>query len=275
MQFHPISDWNAAYANADHIADANGFVKKWPKEATAFRKQLASSGNATLDLSYGIADRNLIDIFYPEQESCGLLVFVHGGYWMRFSKDDWSHLAKGALANGWVVAMPSYTLCPEIGIAGITLEIARAIELLAAHIDGPIRLAGHSAGGHLVARMVCRKTPLKKKVQARIEHTLAISPVSDLRPLLGLKMNETLQLTEREATAESPALHFPRENTRVTCWVGAAERSEFIRQNLLLAAAWHGLGARISHIEEADRHHFDVIDGLTEPDSMITRQLLA
>lgn len=275
MQFHPITDWDDAYANADHIPDAAGFIKRWPKDAAAFRKRLVKENRAAIDLAYGGGERNLVDIFYPEEEPKGLLVFVHGGYWYRFDKSFWSHLAAGALQNGWIVAMPSYTLCPQITVSGITKEVARAIEFVAAKIDGPIRLAGHSAGGHLVSRMICNKSPLKKTVQARIQHTMAISPVSDLRTLCCLKLNETLKLSDREAAAESPALLTPLPNARVTCWVGASERSEFIRQNLLLAAAWHGLGARIDHVEQSDRHHFDVVEGLAEATSPICRALLA
>ncbi len=127
----------------------HGFVKRWPKQAAAFRREMLKEERASLDLSYGKGERNLVDIFYPENEPKGLLVFVHGGYWYRFDKSDWSHLAAGALDNGWIVAMPSYTLCPDITISGITREVAKAIEFVAADIKGPIRLAGHSAGGQL------------------------------------------------------------------------------------------------------------------------------
>lgn len=274
MQFHPIADWDDAYANADHIPGADGFIKRWTRQAAAFRKKSLKDGRASLDLSYGKNDRNLVDIFYPEAEPQGLLVFVHGGYWYRFDKSFWSHLAEGALKHGWIVALPSYSLCPAVTISEITKEVARAIEFVAAEIEGPIRLAGHSAGGHLVTRMICNKSPLKKSVQARIEHTVAISPVSDLRPLVCLKMNETLKLTDKEATSESPALLTPLPNARVTCWVGASERSEFIRQNLLLATIWHGMGARITHVEESDRHHFDVIEALADANSAMVRGML-
>ena len=49
-----------------------------------------------------------------------LVVFVHGGYWLRFHRDIWSHFAQGLTARGWAVAMPSYTLAPEARIAAMT-----------------------------------------------------------------------------------------------------------------------------------------------------------
>ena len=271
MQFFPIADWDDAYANADHIPGADAFIKNWPKDAAKFRKALLKQGRATLDVAYGKRERHRFDLFYPETGPRGLAVFIHGGYWMRFDRTFWSHLAAGPLANGWIVAIPSYSLCPEVQIPQITKEVAAAIEFAAKDIKGPIRLAGHSAGGHLVARMVCKASPLKKSVQNRIERTVSISPVSDLRPLCRLKINDVLKLTDRDAVRESPALLEPLPGADVACWVGAAERSEFVRQNLLLAAAWHGLGARITHVEESDRHHFDVIDGLLDAGSGLTQ----
>ena len=92
--------------------------------------------------------------------------------------------------------------------------------------------------------------------------------------MMRTEMNATLRLTEAEARAESPSLLEPMEDARVTCWAGAAERSEFIRQNALLANVWIGLGARTDRVEEPDRHHFNVIDGLVDPDHALTRTLL-
>jgi hypothetical protein len=88
-------------------------------------------------------------------------------------------------------------------------------------------------------------------------------------------MNADLGIDEAEAWAESPALLQPLPETRITCWVGGAERPEFIRQNALLANIWTGLGARTSSIEEPGRHHFDVIDGLADHRHPIVRMLLS
>ncbi|MCV0394576.1 MAG: alpha/beta hydrolase [Rhizobiaceae bacterium] len=270
-----ISDWDDAYANGAHIVGSAGYPERWGEEARNFRDRMTAAGRADLDRSYGDGTRNRFDLFTPDHPSRGLFVFVHGGYWMRFDKAIWSHLAHGPLAHGWTVVMPSYTLCPDIRIGAIVLEIGTAVSRAAAAVDGPIVLAGHSAGGHLVTRMACRTAPLADDVQARIVHVLSISGVHDLRPLMRTAMNETLGLTEQEARAESPALLEPADGTRLTCWAGAAERGEFVRQNALLANIWTGLGAATEVVEEADRHHFDVVEALGDPDSAMVRSVAA
>ncbi|MEM8872148.1 MAG: alpha/beta hydrolase [Pseudomonadota bacterium] len=270
-----ITDWDDAYANRDHIEDAETYVTRWPQDAAAFRADLLGQGRAELDLAYGAGTRNRFDLFRPEKIPEGLVVFVHGGYWRTFDKNVWSRFAAGPLNQGWAVAMPSYTLAPEVPIDTITDEIGAAIEEAAAQIPGPIRLAGHSAGGHLVTRQVCADTALSPAVLQRIQHVVSISGVHDLRPLLMTTMNDDLRLDVISAAAESPALLVPVDGARVTVWVGGDERPEFVRQSTLLANIWTGLGADMTQVKEPDRHHFDVIDGLLEGGSDLTYSLLS
>lgn len=262
-------DWDDAYANRPHIPGAADYPPRWAADAAAWR---AAAPGAELGLAYGAHPREALDVFQPDGPSRGLAVFVHGGYWMDFDRSFWSHLAAGALGHGWTVALPSYVLAPEARIAAITGQIARAIEFAAARTTGPIRLAGHSAGGHLVSRMACADAALDPATAARIEHIVSISGLHDLRPVLRTKMNDTLRLTEGEAEAESPALLTPRPGTRITAWVGSAERPEFLRQSELLVAPWRPAGAEVRHVVDPGRHHFDVIDGLADPASPLARE---
>ncbi|MEH2625339.1 arylformamidase [Bradyrhizobium sp. AZCC 1719] len=275
MIFHQISDWNDAYANAPNIPGGERWPAAWVQPAQDYRDALQGSSRATLDISYGERARNRFDLFKPEGRPKGLVVFVHGGFWKALDKSFWSHLARGSVESGYAMAMPSYTLCPAVRISEITREIAPAVERAAAMVEGPIFLAGHSAGGHLVTRMISVTSPLPDEVRARIGHTVSISGVHDLRPLMKAAMNTDLRIDEAEALVESPALLEPMPNARVTCWVGSAERPEFVRQNALLANIWTGLGAKTCVIEEPGRHHFDVIDGLADPCHQLTRTLLS
>lgn len=253
-----ITDWDDAYTNGAYIDGADAIVAGWAERAAAMVVDEALLG---------------VDLYLPKGPVQGLTVIVHGGYWMAFSARDFAHLAAGARAAGQAVAMVSYTLAPEARIADITQEVARAVITAAGRIEGPIYLTGHSAGGHLVTRMVCEGV-LPDAVAGRIAHVMSISGVHDLRPLLRTKMNDTLRLTLHEAEQESPALLIPRKSSRVTCLVGANERPEFRRQNALLANIWHGLGADTEAIELPDEDHFTIIAELEHRDGVLTRLLL-
>lgn len=265
----PIVDWDDAYANAPHIPGGEGYPARWTAEAAAFRAKVPPRV-----LRYGPHPRQVIDLFLPEGVPAGLLVHVHGGYWRAFAPDVWSHFAAGPLARGWAVAMPGYVLAPEARIGAITAMVADAVVAAAAVVSGPVRLSGHSAGGHLVARMVCTDSRLPEAVLARIDRVVPISGLADLRPLLRTGMNADLHLDAEEARAESPALLDVRGPAAVHAWVGADERPEFVRQSALLANVWTGLGVATALTVETGRHHFDVIDGLRAPGSALVEAIL-
>ncbi|WP_299047023.1 alpha/beta hydrolase [uncultured Tateyamaria sp.] len=257
-------DMDDAYANGAYIEGAADYPPRWAAEAEAFRTSLGA--RARLGLSYGPSERMALDHFMPEGEARGTLIFVHGGYWLKFDRSCWSHLAAGALARGWCVAMPSYDLCPHVRIAGITQQIAQAVMAVADGSMGPISLAGHSAGGHLVSRMLAPGM-LPASVTSRLTHVLPISPVSDLEPLLQTAMNADFGMDTAMARAESP-VHQPKPGTPVTVWVGADERPVFLDQARWLAEAWD-----VDPVVTQGAHHFDVIDALTDPHGDMIRRL--
>ncbi|MCQ0969425.1 alpha/beta hydrolase (plasmid) [Paracoccus sp. TK19116] len=258
---YQVTDWDDAYANGPHIPGADGYPPRWAQAAAAFRDhrppQTVRRGH----------------LFRPKAAAKGLMVFIHGGYWMRFSPEDFSHLAAGALERGWTVLLPGYVLAPEARISDITVEVAAAVAEAADVADGPIALTGHSAGGHLAARMICEGV-LPDAVASRITACVPISGLGDLRPLMRTRMNATLRIDSAEAAAESPALLVPRPGIPVTAWVGGMERPEFIRQSRQIADTWAGLGAATDCVIDPGRHHFDVIEGL-ERDSPLLERLLA
>ena len=257
-------DWDDAYANGKYIPDAGSYPARWASEAAAFRADLGP--RARLGLAYGAGARQWFDLFLPQGQPRGLMLFVHGGYWLAFGPRDWSHLAAGALAQGFAVAMPGYTLAPAARIGAMVREVAVALVAAAAQVAGPIVVCGHSAGGHLAARLACADVLLP--VARRLQRVVPISPLADLRPLMRTSM--TLGLDAAEAMAESPALQKLRPGVAVSVWVGGQERPVFLDQ-----AGWLGTAWDVPVIIEPGRHHFDVIDGLKQPDSPLTTALLA
>jgi arylformamidase len=267
-------DWDDAYSNGPHIPGGAEYPAHWRAEAAAHRETMRAGGRLREDLAYGAGARARYDLFMPERPPRGLAVFVHGGFWMRFDKSSWSHLAKGPLAHGFAVAIPSYDLCPQVRLSEIAPQVAAAIGAAAAQVSGPIHLAGHSAGGHLATQMIVEATPLPEALQRRLRKIVSISGLHDLRPLMKTAMNATLRLDLAEARSQSAALQEPRPGVDLTCWVGAEERPEFVRQNALLANVWTGFDVLVDRVEEAGRHHFDVVEGLAEPDHPLTRKLV-
>jgi arylformamidase len=250
-------DMDREYANSAFIPGAEALPALWEKKAAAFRAGLGK--RARLGIAYGPHDRQKLDLFLPESTPRGLLVFIHGGYWMETSRALWSHLGAGALGRGWACAMPSYTLAPQARIHQISAEIANAVTVAAADVEGPMVITGHSAGGHLAARMGCDDYHHPRTVRV-----VPISPLADLEPLLQTQMNETLYLDAEEVLTESPAHRALACDAHV--WVGGAERPAFLWQGRTLAENWE-----CRWTVDPDRHHFNVIEGLEHPGSPLLR----
>ena len=240
------------YANGAYIKGGDAYFARWQRQAAAFREVMGP--RAQLALPYGDGERQAMDVFLPDATPKGMLVFVHGGYWIEGHRDLWSHLAAGATARGWACALPSYTLAPAARIRDMTAEIAAAVLKAAAMVSGPTVVTGHSAGGHLSARMGCAALGLP------VARVVPIAPLADLATLMQTSMNDKLRLDEAECAAESPARLQLATGVTAHVWVGAQERPAFLWHARLLSERWD-----CPWTPEAGRHHFDVIDGLTDP----------
>lgn len=268
MTDRAAKNWDAAFDNMGHIAGSADLPAHWTAEADAYRR---SGIKVDTDLAYGPAPREGLDVVWPDAPARGLAIFVHGGFWMRMHRSHWTQFAEGARARGLAVALPSYTLAPDAPIATMTQQIARAVNRAADLVDGPIYLAGHSAGGHLVSRQVCTDSGLAPQVLQRLKTVISISGLHDLRPFLRTKMNDTLGLDMDMATTESAALLRPATQARICAWVGGGELPEFIRQAQLLDVMWQGLDADVSHRLDGVHHHFSVLEALKDPSSPLVQ----
>jgi arylformamidase len=251
-------DMDREYQNGAFIPGADQLVANWARDAAAFR-----AAHRFEDLAYGPGARQGMDLFWPQGPAKGLMVFIHGGYWLETGRADWSHLAAGAMARGWACALPSYPLAPEARIADMTQDMARAVRMAGERVGGPLVVTGHSAGGHLAARLACTDQSV------RIDRVVPISPLAELEPLLVTEMNATLQLDAAQVAQESPARHRLRQDVQAHVWVGGHERPAFLWQARTLSESW-----ACDWTVDPGKHHFNVIDGLTVPDSPLMNLLL-
>jgi arylformamidase len=148
----PIKDWDDAFANMAHVAGSEELPRLWSDSAAAYR---ASGVKIDQGIAYGSHPRERFDLVWPEGTPKGLVVFIHGGFWMRLDKSYWTDFAEGARSNGWAICLPSYTLAPDARISQMTSQIAAAIDVAASMVIGPLRITGHSAGGHLATQKLC------------------------------------------------------------------------------------------------------------------------
>jgi arylformamidase len=273
LNFPLITDWSAAYNNRAAVPEVGAWMAATAAASQAFRA--AYPGRVEADVAYGPHERERYDLWHPEGEARGTQVFFHGGYWRAGDKASYWHLAQHLLAAGWRVAFITYPLCPAVTLAQITRSAQHAIEHLAHRVpEGPLVLSGHSAGGHLVTWLASTASTLAPAVRERIPRVVSLSGVHDLRPMRRSdELNVDLRLSADEAAALSPVLYHPASAFELVCVAGSTELPEFRRQSLLLAALWAGLGVPTRAVEIDGAHHFTLLDGLLQRDSVLTALL--
>lgn len=113
-----------------------------------------------LNVSYGAAGRNAMDVYLPEirGRSTPVIVLVHGGSWFEGDKSFFTDLAKYWRGRGYAAITMNYRLThtPENNIHPAQVnDIGKALDFIAAksedwHISSNrFALQGASAGGHL------------------------------------------------------------------------------------------------------------------------------
>jgi acetyl esterase/lipase len=264
----PRLNWSAlSQAERDAAYDNNAAVKNSAvliAERNEASSAIRASRKSSLDIPYGDRERTKIDLYPAADRTAPCLVFLHGGYWQRNSREVFAMLVEGVAAHGWSVAIPGYSLAPDASLTEIVAEISQALDWLAENgesygITGPVVLSGWSAGAQLVAMALDHP---------RVTAGLAISGVYDLAPIRDTGLNNALKLTDQEIAKLSP-LRLPVLHKRLDIAYGTAELPALIFDSIQLhelRAAANAPG-RIFPIEGAD--HFSILGELRRPDGAL------
>ncbi len=256
----------AEYNNRAKVPGHPGVIARWQADAAAFR---AAWVQAETGVAYGPTERTKLDLFWPDQRrDARIAMFIHGGYWQGMDRSFSSHLARGLLAHGVAVAMPSYDLCPNVSMAFIVEQLRVCAGFLARRHGKPLLAMGHSAGGHLAA-MIMATDWVERGIPAHpAPDALALSGLFDLAPLMRTSINRPLRMDEALARALSPVL-LPPPGGRIHAAVGGLEGREYERQSRDIATAWGGSWEILT-----GHDHFTIVSELANPESGVVRKAL-
>jgi arylformamidase len=247
---------NAAYDNNAAVANSARLIDERNRESAAYR----AAHPTNLDLPYGPAERTAFDLYPASDPKAPCLVFIHGGYWQRNSREVFACFAEGPAAAGWSVAIPGYSLAPQATLTAIVAEIGLALDWLAEHgaeygVDGPLIIAGWSAGAQLAALHLCHP---------QVVAGLAISGIYDLEPLRDTSLNSALNLTGAEIADFSP-LRRPAVGKPLTIAYGGAELPTLVHDAWRLHEFRSQEGAPGQILPVAGADHFSILQDLRRP----------
>jgi len=252
-----------AYDNNAAVADSAARIQA--RNAASAKYRQAHPGG--LDIPYASGPRTLFDLYPARDPRAPCLVLIHGGYWLRNSREFFAAFAEGPAAAGWSVAMPSYSLAPQASLKAIVAEIGVALDWLADHgpahgVAGPVVLSGWSAGAQLAALHLDHR---------RVAAGLAISGVYDLGPLRDTAMNETLRLTDDEIATLSPVRTLPTSPKPLAIAYGTRELPTLVHDSRVLHKLRSAAHLPGPLLPIAGANHFTILDELRRPDGQLVR----
>src|SRR6185369_3974861 len=223
---------------------------------------------------YGRSEMQVLDIFAPAGASgVPVLVYLHGGAWLRGSRLDLAYPAPALTGRGAALVVPEFDNVSVVRLPAMIEQCRDAVDWTvrnAASFGGDpdrVYLAGHSSGAHLASCVLLGNTV--------VEGALVISGMYDLHaPLLSAR-SKYVTITPQELDAASAMRHLGRIRCPVAVAWSVGDSPEFRRQAQVFAAALAGMGRLASRTEVFSPNHFEEPRQLGDPDSALSRVLQA
>lgn len=262
------------YNNRARVPESAEHLAQWTRDSA----QARAATHGALDVRYGDAPSETLDIFPGAASDAPVFFFIHGGWWRSLDKSDHSFVAPPFVQRGACVVLPNYALCPgteraPVTIPSIALQMVRALAWTWRHVasyggdPSRITVAGHSAGGHLAAMLLaCDWQAVAADLPAElVRNALSISGLHDLREIRHVPfLADSLRLTEADAQRASPALWpAPTRGTLYTV-AGADESEAFHAQNAAIREAWGMKTVPVCELLPG-LNHFSIVEALADP----------
>ncbi|MCM3768070.1 alpha/beta hydrolase [Neobacillus niacini] len=110
------------------------------------------------NMKYGSDVKQALDLYVPKNNRDNpVIIYVHGGGWMRGDKADVGDKPAFFTDKGYVFVSVNYRLFPNAAYEEMATDVATAVKWVFDHAEQyqidirRINLMGHSAGGHLVS----------------------------------------------------------------------------------------------------------------------------
>ena len=112
------------------------------------------------NIAYGEQSSHRLDVYVPKGASRSpVVIFWHGGMWMRGNKDEVRFVGAALARSGYVAVLPNYRLYPQVRYPDFVNDGARAVAWVRKEISSfngdadEIFLMGHSAGAYIATML--------------------------------------------------------------------------------------------------------------------------
>ncbi|XP_052753879.1 kynurenine formamidase isoform X2 [Galleria mellonella] len=239
-----------------------------------------------LEIEYGSTNGQKLDILGTDlPDDSPILVYVHGGYWQEMSREISRYPALPLYRSKIKTIVVGYDLCPTATLAEIVNQILSAAKFVfeyAEKMDSRgVYFAGHSAGAHLVAKLLSNGDFLESTVgSSRLRGAFLVSGVYDLRELTHTTVNDAVQLPNEWAIPLSPQFdsytHLQERKVRIYILAGQNDSPTFKRQSREFYELLHNTCLMQNmYLEIKDNmDHFDIVECFANDDNFLKNLLV-
>lgn len=259
---------NRNFDQRSWVPNALDVIGRYAPKSAATRARLAHRAN----VAYGPGADETLDIFPAHGNGRPVQVFVHGGAWKNFTKDDYSFPADAYVPAGIHTVILNFSNLPKVRLADMVGQVRRAIEWVyrnAASFGGDpqkLYLSAHSSGAHLSAMALAADDYVKAA-------TLISGPYY-LEPVMLSPRSDYVKLSPAEVAELSPGLQARRIRCPVMVAYAEHDTDEFQRQSREFAAALAKAGRLSSLMRVPGVNHFELMERLGDPEHELVHAII-
>lgn len=240
---------------------------------------LIRDGGAALDqsgLSYGPDPRQQLDLYRPAQAAGNppVLLFYYGGSW-RNGKRQWYRFVGDSLARlGVITIIADYRTYPQAPFPLFMDDAAAAVAWVQQHraqigSEGPLLLAGHSAGAHIAALLATDQRYLRAAGvdPAQIGGVIGLAGPYDFLPIRSPSVREVF-VDEAGARAAQPVDHVSATSPPFLLIHGLADDTVWPRNSESLAARLRAFERPVQLQLLPDVGHVELVFALGRDDAL-------
>jgi arylformamidase len=249
-------DLNRNFDQRGWVTNALEIIARYPVLSRATRERFTH--NAAIP--YGAHPDEVLDIFPAACAGGPIQVFVHGGAWKNFTKDDYSFPADSYVPAGINTVILNFSKLPGARLPTVVDQVRRGIAWVYANAGSfggdpsQVYVSAQSSGAHLAA------TALQRGGLEFVQAATLVSGPYFLEPVVLSHRADYVKLEKHEVAALSPGLYPEKMKCPVLMLYAQNDTDEFQRQTKEFAAGLAKTGRLTRLICCPMVNHFELME---------------
>lgn len=261
---------DAAYEQRAYAPLGDQITARFITDSEETRRRLGNPQR----VAYGPTDIEKLDIFRTSRTNAPIMVFVHGGAWLRNQASDFHYIAENFVRAGAIFVAVDFAPVDKLNgdLSAMADQVRRAVVWVyhnAPSFGGnanAIYISGQSSGAHLAGVALITEWTRQYGVPADVlKGGILQSGMYEMKPVRLSARSSYIRFDDAMEDAMSSQRHIANLHAPIVVTYGTNETPEFQRQNREFAAAVKAAGKPVTLIVLPNHNHYEVQQTLANP----------